>query len=439
MNELVYLKDIAGYDEEKEEAKKIIEVLKNHKKYEDLGAYIPKGLILSGNPGVGKTLLAKAIANESGVPLFEFETNESETEAATIKSIKDVFTKAKENAPSIVFIDELDELVMTEDFRSDYSRKIAKILLTELDGITSSKGILVIATTNYRAALPPALMRSGRMDKRITVDMPDSYSREAIFKYYLDKHESLSDIDSKTLAIKTSNFSGADIKTLINETIIDCASKKIEKITLEDFERNIPVVMFQDIKKNNKNGPDDSTCYHEIGHFITEYVLSGKIGSISTERYGRVRGHVMFDFEEIEPLEKITKNTIEDKLVTLLGGMAAEEVLYNDITSGSSVDVGTARRYIQSLMSVGAYGFDKLLPNSQVGRMSSMSFPISEERTKSIEELETTLLDNAYKRAKEIIGENVDFAKYLYSELKIKEKLSQRELKDLVESYNKKR
>ena len=178
MNELVYLKDIAGYDEEKEEAKKIIEVLKNHKKYEDLGAYIPKGLILSGNPGVGKTLLAKAIANESGVPLFEFETNESETEAATIKSIKDVFTKAKENAPSIVFIDELDELVMTEDFRSDYSRKIAKILLTELDGITSSKGILVIATTNYRAALPPALMRSGRMDKRITVDMPDSYSRE---------------------------------------------------------------------------------------------------------------------------------------------------------------------------------------------------------------------------------------------------------------------
>ena len=119
--------------------------------------------------------------------------------------------------------------------------------------------------------------------------------------------------------------------------------------------------------------------------------------------------------------------------------MAAEEVLYNDITSGSSVDVGTARRYIQSLMSVGAYGFDKLLPNSQVGRMSSMSFPISEERTKSIEELETTLLDNAYKRAKEIIGENVDFAKYLYSELKIKEKLSQRELKDLVESYNKKR
>ena len=108
MNELVYLKDIAGYDEEKEEAKKIIEVLKNHKKYEDLGAYIPKGLILSGNPGVGKTLLAKAIANESGVPLFEFETNESETEAATIKSIKDVFTKAKENAPSIVFIDEFD-------------------------------------------------------------------------------------------------------------------------------------------------------------------------------------------------------------------------------------------------------------------------------------------------------------------------------------------
>ena len=194
MNDKIYLKDIAGYSEEKEEAQKLINILKKYKQYEKIGAYIPKGLILSGNPGVGKTMLAKAIANESGVPFYEFESNESETEAATIKSIKDLFAKAKENAPSIIFIDELDELVMTNDFHSDYSRKTTKILLTEIDGISSSSGVLVIATANARPMLPPALIRSGRMDKRITMEMPDAIDREEIFNLYLNKNNKFKDI-----------------------------------------------------------------------------------------------------------------------------------------------------------------------------------------------------------------------------------------------------
>ncbi len=433
MDNKIYLKDIAGYEEEKVEARKIIEVLKNHEKYEKMGAYIPKGLILSGNPGVGKTMLAKAIASESNVPFYEFESNESETEAETIKSIKALFSKAKENAPSIIFIDEFDELVMTNSFRSDYSRKTTKILLSEIDGISSSSGVLVIATTNYKKALPPALVRSGRMDKRITVEMPDLSDREAIFKLYLKKNKLLNGVDAHVLASKTTDFSGADIKTLINETIIDCASRGIEKVTIADFERNIPVVLFQDIRKKNKNGADDMTIYHEIGHFITEYKTSGKIGSISTERYGEVQGHVLLEVETIE-FEPVTRNTIKQKLITILGGMAGEEVMCHDVSSGASEDVGKARAYIFRLMNVGAFGFDKLTAYAPLGSMSSETHQLSQERSKKIENLETELLDEAFLKGQEIIKENKEIVDALYAELKQKEKLSRQEIIKLLDN-----
>ena len=434
MTDKIYLNDIAGYEEEKAEAKKIIEVLKNHKKYADIGAYIPKGLILAGNPGVGKTMLAKAIATESGVSFYEFESNESETESETIKSIKDLFKKARETAPSIIFIDELDELVMTVDFMSDYSRKTTKILLTEIDGISSSDGVLVIATTNYKAMLPPSLIRSGRMDKRITVEMPDTIDREEIFKLYLSKNERLANINAKQLANRTPNFSGADIKTLINETIIDCTSRGQEEITLSDFERNIPTILFQDIKKKNRNGPSDMTCYHEIGHFITEYKQSGVVGSISTERYGHIRGHVFYDEETIE-IEPVTRGTLKNKLVTMLGGLAGEQVMCGDVTSGSSDDVGKARMYISSLVNVGAFGFDKLLPVSMIGRLSHESFPTSEARVKSIESFECELLTEAFEKAKKIISENRPLVDLIYKELKQKEKLSKREVEIILASF----
>lgn len=435
MTNKIYLNDIAGYEEEKVEAKKIIEVLKNHEKYSSIGAYIPKGLILAGNPGVGKTMLAKAIANESGVAFYEFESNESETESETIKSIKDLFKKARETAPSIIFIDELDELVMTSDYRSDYSRKTTKILLTEIDGISSSDGVLVIATTNYRGTLPPSLVRSGRMDKRITMEMPDTIDREEIFKLYLTKNENLSHLDAKQLANKTPNFSGADIKTLINETIIDCASRDQKEITMSDFERNIPTILFQNIKKKNRNGPSDMTCYHEIGHFITEYKQSGVVGSISTERYGRIRGHVFFEEETID-IEPVTRDTLKMKLVTMLGGLAGEQVMCGDVTSGSGDDVGKARMYISSLVNVGAFGFDKLLPASMIGRFAHETFPTSESRIKEIEAFECELLTEAFEKAKTIIAENKPLVDAIYKELKQKEKLSKREVEIILTSFN---
>ncbi len=434
MEEKIYLSNIAGYDEEKEEAKKIIEVLTNHEKYEQKGAYIPKGLILSGRPGVGKTMLAKAIANESNVPFYEFESNESDNEEETIKSIRELFKKAKENSPSIIFIDELDELVMTLDFRSDYSRKATKVLLTEIDGISSSAGILVIATTNERNMLPPALLRSGRLDKRITIEIPDTLDREKIFQLYLSKNPLLSEIDSHQLALKTANFTGADIKMLVNETIIDCTSQGLEKITLADFERNIPVVRFQDIKKKNRNGPSDLTCYHEIGHFITEYIISGKIASISTEKYGVTLGHVYFE-EEFSKPEVTTKNNLKNNLITILGGVAGEEVMCNDVSTGASDDITKATCYISQLSSVGAFGFDKLVSISPYRSMSMNSMPISEKRLEAFESIQAKLLSEAYEKAKSIIRENIDLVNVIYKELKTKERLSKREVETIINTF----
>lgn len=443
MNEQIRLVDIAGYEDEKEEALKIIEVLKNHEKYEKMGAYVPKGLILSGNPGVGKTMLAKAIATESGVPLFEFESDETASDAKTVKSLKEIFEKARNNAPAIVFIDELDELVMTEDYMSDFSRKTLKILLTEIDGIKSTDGIIVIATTNYKAKLPPSLLRSGRMDKKITIEMPDLKSREAIFNLYLSKNEYLKNVDAKKLAAKTSDFSGADIKNLINEVIIDCAAKHIEKITLKDFERIIPVVLFQNIRKSNPNGPDQITCYHEIGHWVVGYHAFGDIGTITTERYGNIAGHVIYEDvydDRPEPVRRgtLSLKTLDRHLQVKLAGLAAEEVFCDDRTTGCSSDISTAKRMIRSLAASGAFGFGISDPEPDVGRGMRMMIASSQERMAKLEELEEDKLNKAFQEAKRILENNRELVEAIYVELKEKRKLSKEEMEEFLEEFNKK-
>lgn len=433
MADKIYLKDIAGYDEEKAEARKIITILKNYKEYEQKGVSIPKGLILNGVPGVGKTMLAKAIANESNAPLFEFEANESEQETKSIKNLKDLFKKAKETIPSIVFIDELDELVSIENYVSDYSRKVLKTILTEIDGVKNSNGIIVIATTNASASLPPALTRSGRMDKRITIEVPDLYSREAIVKLYLGKSEIFKNINAKLLATKIGGFTGADIKNLVNETLMDIVSNNRKNASMSDFEKAIPVLRFRDIKKISKKGPSISVCYHELGHLVCSYALKNEIPSISTEQYGNVKGHILIEQFNDESGDIMVKSQILNQIVITLGGQASEELFMNELTNGSVDDLGKATMLVNSMCASGMFGFEYLIPGARRGMGVQVS--LSDDKAALIEKKQNEILNEAYGNAKSIIKMNKGLIEHLLIPLQERQKLTKIEVEELINEY----
>ena len=450
--EKVYLADIAGYQEEKEEAVKLIDVLKNYELYRSKGASIPKGLLLCGMPGVGKTMFAKAISTEAGVPLYEFEAGESENEEATILSIKEVFKKAKETVPSIIFIDELDELVSSTDtggfygFQSDYSRKTLKSLLTEIDGIGSSDGVLVIATTNNRSTVPPALTRSGRLEKRITFRAPSLEDRAAIADLYLKK-ANVQGIKGLDIARKTKAFSGADIKSLINESIIVSVRRK-ENLSMGIINEVIPTIRFGEIKKEAKEEPKDSTCFHEIGHFLVQYGLNQTIGSLSVEKYGEILGRMEID--DYRPVSSLRRKddddmSAEDILESVsvdLGGMAGEEVFLGKRFCGSSSDISAAVSKIDMLLRNAVFGFE-YLPFFEVESQSSSGFSINRMLNKNDPGLRgrkyVEVLTKQYQAAKKYIEDLKSLGMMIYPLLKKRKSLSSEELTRLVDRFQKER
>ena len=427
---------------------KLINILQNFALYKACGASIPKGLLLCGEPGVGKTMFAKAISTEANVPLYEFDADESENEEEAIKTLKSLFKKAKETIPSIVFIDELDELVSSTGpgpygFQSDYSRKTLKTLLTEIDGISSSEGILVIATTNRKRGIPSALIRSGRLEKQITFRVPSIEDRSAIAALYLKK-AGATGVSPNDVARKTDGFTGADIKSLINGAIIESVRKK-EEMNLKTIVSVIPTIRFGEIKKANKGGPHDSVCYHEIGHFLTQYGLTGEIASISVEQYGNVAGHIALEEDFPAPLaprknDHRSSDEILDSVAVALGGIAGEEVFLGKRYCGSRSDLSNAIESIYHVLASGALGFE-YLPSFDVDRFSATRGIRASIPNDSAPELRSQkyvqILTEKLEIAKGFVRKWRGLGERIFPILKEKETLTTEELSVIINDYRK--
>ena len=428
------LASIAGYKNEKAEAEKIINLFKNYETLKDMGVSIPKGLILSGMPGVGKTLMAKVIASESNVPFYQYEATDDDTIKKSISNIKKIYEEARKNAPSIVFIDELDELISSEDFISDTSRVMLKNLLTELDGVKSSNGVLTIATTNYYDRLPRPLIRSGRMDKHIEFSLPDLASREAILSLYAKDKSSLNRVNLKTIARKTEGFSGADLKTLINETLLCIVAEGKMEATNKDMERTIPLIALKGIRQNTNYEPNPRVCFHEIGHFICHYALTKEASALSVEKIGQVSGFArQYRMRDMTEENFSTALELRNNAITSLGGYAAELIFTGETSTGVISDFQAFGDTILRMASSGMldleFIFSTGLNTNHIMRHQDIPSQ-NDPRGKYFEEYLNV--------AKELINNNKDLALFMYDKLQQHRTLEIEEVEEYIKEFNSK-
>ena len=434
----VTFQDVAGADEEKEELVEVVEFLKDPKKFNSLGARIPKGVLLMGPPGTGKPLLARAVAGEAGVPFYSISGSDFVEMFVGVGAsrVRDLFDQAKKTAPSIIFIDEIDAVGRQRGAGlgggHDEREQTLNQLLVEMDGFGANTGVIVMAATNRRDILDPALLRPGRFDRQIVVGYPDVKGREDILKVHTKNKPLGPDIDLNVIAKTTVGFTGADLENLVNEAALLAARRGRKAITMVDIEEATIKVVAGPEKKSHVVPDKDKrlTCFHEAGHAVSTYYCEtqDKVHEISIIPRGMAGGYTMSLPEEDRSYQ--TKKGMQENIVTLLGGRIAEKLVLDDISTGASNDLERATKIAKAMVT--RYGFsDRLGPivygqnESEVflGRDLGHSRDYSETVAAQIDEEIRAVIDDAYDQCEQILSEHMDqlhkVADFLYEFEKI--------------------
>ena len=422
--------DVAGEDEAKESLAEIVDYLHNPQKYTDVGASMPKGVLLVGPPGTGKTMLAKAVAGEANVPFFSISGSEFVEMFVGMgaSKVRDLFKQAKEKAPCIVFIDEIDAIGKKRDNQlssNDEREQTLNQLLTEMDGFDDNNGVIILAATNRPESLDPALTRPGRFDRRVPVELPDLVGREAILKVHAKKIKTSDDVDFHTIARMASGASGAELANMINEAALRAVRNNRTVVTEADLEESIEVVIAGYQKKSAVLSDQEkkTVAYHEIGHALVAAMQSHSAPVQKITIIPRTSGALGYTMQ-VETGDKylMSKDELANKICTFTGGRAAEEVVFNEITTGASNDIEQATKLARAMIT--RYGmseeFDMValetVNNQYLGGDTSLACSTATQQ--EIDKMVVSLVKNQHEKAIQILKDNrkaLDaLAKYLY-------------------------
>ena len=444
----ITFKDVAGVDEEKEELQEIVEFLKSPKKFTDMGARIPKGVLLVGHPGTGKTLLAKAVAGEAGVPFFIISGSDFVEMFVGVGAsrVRDLFEQAKKNAPCIIFIDEIDAVGRQRGAGlgggHDEREQTLNQLLVEMDGFGTNEGVIVLAATNRPDVLDKALLRPGRFDRQIVVPAPDVRAREEILEVHARKKRLADDVDLRVIAKNTAGFAGAELENVLNEAALLAARRDKIEIGMQEVEDAMIKVTMGPEKKSRVRSEKENklTAYHEAGHAVVSKFLPTQdtVHEISIIPRGMAGGYTMYRPEEDKSY--MAKSEMEESIVSLLGGRVAESLVLGDISTGASNDIERATKIARDMVT--KYGMSQTLGTITfgsgqeevfLGRDWTQTRNFSEETAAKIDVEVKAIIDRAYMIAREILANNMDKLHAVASVLLEKEKISGEEFARIFE------